>query len=153
MHSKSKIVTGLTAVFVGAAMAVAAMSGSGTAFSQVPPCDSTATSTPLPLGVIRASQAIPTCTATTVTLKTHTPTSTATSGPSNTPAPSSTAAPTKTSVPATSTPSGGAGAGVRPPNTGSGDGTSGGNVMLLSALGVLLMLGGGTVVLTGVRKR
>jgi hypothetical protein len=62
--------------------------------------------------------------------------------------------PTNTPVPPTKTPSGGnEGASVRPPNTGTGDGSRGGvSVWLVAAGGLLAMVGGGSL-LAGMRRR
>lgn len=95
-----------------------------------------------------------TCATPTVLLKTHTPTSTPTGAATSTAAPSSTSAPSTTPVPATQTPSGGnQGAGVRPPNTGSGDGAGNSTSMWVIVLGAGLMAAGAGSLVTGMRRR
>ena len=89
-------------------------------------------------------------------VKTHTPTQTSTAEATNTAVATSTPQVVNTQAPAPSAtrPSGGnEGASVRPPNTGSGGGTSGGAGIWLVALGAMLVALGGGSLIFGVRRR
>ncbi|MBI5289449.1 MAG: hypothetical protein HY873_10815 [Chloroflexi bacterium] len=126
------------------------------------PCDATATPTLQPqfnmaeggndLSAFQAAPTdtpVPTCTP--VRIRTHTPTPEPTEGPTDTPVPvTNTPAP----PPATNTPTGGGAGVVTPPDTGSGDGTSGTNMALIwLAGGVALAIAGSGAFLVGVRRK
>ena len=91
------------------------------------------------------------CTATPTVgrLKTHTPTATSTPAPKTpTPVPP-TIAPTNTRAPQ----NGNEGVSVKPPNTGTGGGASGGTSMWLLMLGAATIVFGGGALVTGMRRR
>jgi hypothetical protein len=145
---------------LGGALMLAAIAVFGTMFSYAthPAAagESTPESTPTTCFVVGdfAPAQCPTV-ETPVKLKTHTPTSTATAAATDTAVPTSTSAPAPaTPVPPTQTPSGGQeGAGVRPPNTGSGDGTATArDTWAMIAGGLLLAAGLGTFGF-GLRRR
>ena len=165
-------------ILIGAPAAIAGIMLAGASFSVGGPtvalagdgtpsvfaCDATATPTQQQPefnqaqggGELSAFQSAPTDTSTptctpTSKPRTHTPTpeptedDTATAAPSNTPPPP---------PPATNTPTGGGAGVVTPPDTGSGDGTSGANTALIwLAAGLALAAAGGGAFLVGVRRR
>jgi hypothetical protein len=110
--------------------------------------------TPDPTAVItdfQALQQIPTCTPTVVIRRTRTPSPEPTEEPTQTSEP----APTERPAPSATQPSGGAGAGVQAPDTGTGAAAGGSPALmwvLLSAGAALAAMGAGAVV-AGARKR
>lgn len=143
---------------LGAALVLASVATFGTLFSygaypaaageQTPeytptfdPCDE--------FGLVQQECISPTM-ETPVKVKTHTPTATATAAATETSVPS-------TSVPATNTPvpptGGQEGAGVRPPNTGTGDGTRTASEVWAVILGAALLSAGAGTFVVGMRRR
>ncbi len=141
-----------------------ALSGAmlGTAFSSAPGAsagNSTPTAVPCsytPISVENfqaAPSATPVPTCTPVRIKTHTPTTTPTEAATQTPVPA-TPVPTQPAATATKPAGGSEGQGVRPPDTGSGPGASGGvDISLLVAGIALAALGGGSMLVLSVKRR
>ena len=103
---------------------------------------------------VQPAQALPVCTPITI-VRSATPTITATVPATSTPVPPTPAPPTVVPPTATPTkPSGGAGAQVTAPNTGSGPQSGGGYSMyLLLAAGVVAAIGSGSLVVATRRRR
>lgn len=101
--------------------------------------------------VIATDTPIPTCTP--VRIKTHTPTATPTEAATQTPVPA-TPAPTQPAATATKPGGGAEGQGVRPPDTGSGPGSSGGIDLWLLVAGIAVAaLGGGSMFVLAAKRR
>ncbi len=157
---------GASAIAAGVFVLGMAYATSGVAHATIPqvPCDATSFTSgqvdPAPdvaaAGIVAVADSVVPCTATPTTptpqrkLKTHTPTVTPTESPKT-----ATPVPTNTQPVPTNTPKAASEAvSVKPPNTGSGDSLSGGNLSLwLAALGAMSVALGGGAVLVGVRRR
>ena len=147
MNAARLMISGITALAVGAVLVGLSFTAPRGAAGQEPPCDYT------PVGQISALQAVPTCTPVRI-VRSATPTFTVTVLPSETPVPP-TEIPARGAPPtATATPSGGSGGqAVVPPDTGAGPGAgSSVSLELLLAGAALAVLGSGSV-LAAARKR
>lgn len=157
------VVGGVLAMIAGAVIVGASFSGGAPrAFAGISSPTPTFAPQPTPCGgvpgnaVAASAQQLPTCTPV-GGVKSATPTTSPTSVATATPVPATAMSTTKpnTPVPPTATsPAGGAGAAIGAPNTGSGDGTSGGQGMMWELMiGLALAATGAGLVARGVLRR